>query len=106
MLVDPFLPKIEEWVERSKGRVRAYVVHERLRALGYAGSERTTRRAMQQVKRSWRSGRRRVHRPWIPEPGIGASTTTGMGPPVAGVATQLFCAWLAWCQFRVSPEND
>jgi hypothetical protein len=22
-LIDPFLPKIEEWVERSKGKIRA-----------------------------------------------------------------------------------
>ena len=25
----------------------------------------------------------------------------GDGPRVGGVATQLFCAWLAWCRFRV-----
>ena len=25
----------------------------------------------------------------------------GAGPRVNGVATQLFCAWLAWCRFRV-----
>ena len=43
-LVDPFLDKIEEWVERSKGRIPADVAHDRLRALGYGGSECTTRR--------------------------------------------------------------
>jgi hypothetical protein len=46
MLIDAFLPKVEEWVDRSRGKIRADVVHERLRALGYAGSERTTRRAV------------------------------------------------------------
>ena len=25
----------------------------------------------------------------------------GDGPRVDGVGTQLFCAWLAWCRFRV-----
>ena len=25
----------------------------------------------------------------------------GDGPRVNGVGTQLFCAWLAWCRFRV-----
>ena len=42
-MLDAFSPKIEEWVERSGGKVRADVVHERLLALGFAGTERTTR---------------------------------------------------------------
>jgi hypothetical protein len=25
----------------------------------------------------------------------------GTGPRVGGVETVLFCAWLAWCRFRV-----
>ena len=33
-LLDPFLEKIEEWVDRSKGQVRADKVHERLGADG------------------------------------------------------------------------
>jgi hypothetical protein len=45
-LIDEYLPKVEEWVERSKGKVRADVAHEKLLALGYTGSERTTRRAV------------------------------------------------------------
>jgi hypothetical protein len=27
-LIDPFLPKLEEWMEASKGKVRADVAHE------------------------------------------------------------------------------
>ena len=42
-LIDPFLDKIEEWVERSEGKVRADIVHERLVPMGFAGTERTTR---------------------------------------------------------------
>ena len=38
MLIDEYLPKVEEWVERSKGKVRADVAHEKLLALGYTGS--------------------------------------------------------------------
>ena len=34
MLVDPYLEKLEEWVERSRGKVRADVAHEKLLALG------------------------------------------------------------------------
>jgi hypothetical protein len=40
--VDAFAAKIEEWVERSRGKVRADVCHQRLVAMGYVGSERTT----------------------------------------------------------------
>ena len=66
MLVDPYLDKLEEWVDRSRGKVRADVAHEKLIALGYTGSERTTRRAVAEVKAVYRAGRRRVHRPWGP----------------------------------------
>ena len=45
-LIDAFLPKLEELVERSKGRIRADVAHEKIAAMGYAGSERSTRRAV------------------------------------------------------------
>jgi hypothetical protein len=101
MLVDGFLPKLEEWVERSKGKLRADVAHEKLVALGYTGSERTTRRAVAEAKTVWRAGRRRVHRPWVPEPGMWFQYDFGTGPRVGGVGTWLFCAWLAWCRFRV-----
>jgi hypothetical protein len=33
--IDPFLPKVEEWVEASQGRIRADKVHERLIPMGY-----------------------------------------------------------------------
>ena len=36
-VIDGFLPKLEELVERSKGRVRADVAHEKITAMGYAG---------------------------------------------------------------------
>jgi hypothetical protein len=49
-LIDEFLGKVEEWVEHSKGRIRADKAHEKLLALGFCGSERTTRRAVAAVK--------------------------------------------------------
>ena len=100
-ITDPYLAKIEEWVERSKGRVRADVCHRRLRALGYEGSERTTRRAVAEAKGAWRAGRRRIYRPWIPEPGMWFQWDWGAGPTVGSTETLLFCAWLAWSRFRV-----
>jgi hypothetical protein len=64
--IDPFLPKVEEWVDTSKGKIRADVVHDRLIAVGYGGTDRTTRRAVAEVKAAWKAGHRRAYRPWIP----------------------------------------
>lgn len=105
-LIDRFMPKIEEWVERSEGKVRADVVHERLVVLGFTGDERTTRRAVAIVKASWDAGHRRTYRPWITEPGLWLQFDWGYGPLVPGPdgtprRTLLFCAWLAWSRFRV-----
>jgi transposase len=100
-LVDEFLPKLEEWIERSKGKLRADRAHEKLAALGYTGSERTTRRAVAAVKRDYRLGRVRVHRPWVTEPGMWLQYDFGDGPVIDGVRTTLFVAWLAWSRFRV-----
>jgi hypothetical protein len=74
-LTDRFLEQIEEWVESSHGKIRADVVHEKLVALGYAGSDRSTRRAVSEVKKAYRLGHARVHRPWITEPGLWSPPT-------------------------------
>ena len=99
--VDAFAEKIEEWVERSRGKIRADVCHQRLVAMGYVGSERTTRRAVAAAKRRWRAEHGRRTRPWIVEPGLWMQFDYGDGPSVAGRKTVLFCAWLAWSRFRV-----
>ena len=99
--LDEFAEKIEEWVERSKGKVRADVAHQRLVAMGYLGSERTTRRAVAEAKRRWRAEHGRRTRPWIPEPGLWMQWDYGDGPKIAGRSTVLLCAWLAWSRFRV-----
>jgi len=105
MLVDRYRAKIEELVERSGGRVRADIVHQRLRALDpehpYPASERTTRRAVRRAKAAYRAGRRRTYRPWITEPGMWLQFDWGAGPLIEGRPTLLFCAWLAWSRFRV-----
>jgi transposase len=100
-IIDPWRAKIEELVERSKGRVRADVVHDRLEAMGFDGSDRTTRRAVADAKAAWRAGRRRTYRPWITEPGMWLQFDWGTGPTIGGRATLLFCAWLAWSRYRV-----
>jgi transposase len=100
-MVDPFAEKIEELVERSGGRIRADVVHDRLVALGFAGDERSTRRAVADAKAAFEAGHRRVYRPWLPEPGLWLQWDWGEGPRIEGRRTSLFCAWLAWSKFRV-----
>lgn len=99
--IDEYLPKIEELVAASGGRARADIVHQRITAMGFTGGERTTRRAVAQVKQAFHAGRR-VFRPWItPEPGLWLQWDWGEGPRFRGRRTQLWCAWLAWSRFRV-----
>src|SRR5206468_4010314 len=86
-VIDEFLPKLEELVERSKGKIRADVAHEKITAMGYAGSERTTRRSVAGLKQAYAAGRRRVHRPWVAEPGMWAQYDFGDGPRIGGAAT-------------------
>ena len=43
-IIDGFRDKIEELVERSQGRIRADVVHDKIVAMGFDGTDRTTRR--------------------------------------------------------------
>ncbi len=100
-LIDEYLAKVEEWMERSKGKIRADVAHDKLEAMGYQGSERTTRRAVAAVRKNYKAGRVRVHRPWVTEPGMWLQYDFGDGPVIDGRKTTLFCAWLAWCRFRV-----
>lgn len=100
-LIEEFLPKIEEWVDRSRGRIRADVVHQKLTAMGFLGSECTTRRAVAKARKAWWAGHRRVFRPWVPKPGLWLQFDWGDGPRVEGRRTLLFCPWLAWSRFRV-----
>lgn len=100
-VAEAFADKIVEWIERSSGRVRADVVHDKLRAMGYSGSERTTRRVVAALKADYHQRNRRIYKPWITEPGAWLQYDFGAGPVIDGVTAVLFCAWLAWSRFRV-----
>lgn len=100
-VIDPYQEKLEEWVEQSQGRVRADVAHRKLLALGYGGSERSTRRTVAEAKAAYRAGQRRRFRPWLPEPGLWFQWDYADGPLVEGHKSWLFCAWLAWSRYRV-----
>jgi transposase len=100
-LVDAFAGKIDELVDRSNAQIRADKAHGILVAMGYAGSYRTTRRAVAEAKRRWRNKHGRRTRPWIPQPGLWLQWDYGDGPVIAESRAVLFCAWLAWSRFRV-----
>jgi hypothetical protein len=90
-----------KWVEKSKGRILADVVRAKLMAMGYQGSDRSTRRAVSEVKEAYLRGNKRVHRPWTTEPGVWLQYDFGDGPLIDRVKTVLFVAWLAWPRFRI-----
>jgi len=100
-LIDPFMVNVEQLVDNSRCEIRADVVHERLVAMGFTGDERSTRRAVAELKQAWRDGHRRKYRPWVPEPGMWLQFDWGEGPRIGSRRTSLFCAWLAWSRFRV-----
>ncbi|MGV9324118.1 IS21 family transposase [Streptosporangium sandarakinum] len=100
-LIDAFMPKIEELIEQSHGKIGADQVHKRLVAVGFVGTDRTTRRAVAAAKQSYRAGHRRVHRPWMSEPGLWVQWDWGNGPRLGDRQVTLWCAWLAWSRFRV-----
>jgi transposase len=100
-MIDAYMPKVEELVEKSFGKIGADQVHKKLVAMGYDGTDRSTRRAVAAAKESWKAGHRRVHRPWVTEPGLWMQWDWGEGPRLDGRRTALWCAWLAWSRFRV-----
>jgi hypothetical protein len=100
-VAEAFAEKIVEWIDHSGGRVRGDVVHDKLVAMGYAGSERTTRRVVAALKAGYEREHHRVYKPWITEPGAWLQYDFGAGPVIDGLAVILFCAWLAWSRFRV-----
>ncbi|MGF6888392.1 hypothetical protein ABIA39_002971 [Nocardia sp. GAS34] len=75
--IDPFMGKIKEWVDKSQGRVRADVVHQRLAAMGFTGTDRSTRRAVVAAKRAWNSGHRRA---WCERVNARPHRETGVAP--------------------------
>src|SRR5665811_1429313 len=88
-LIDEYLPKVEEWVETSKGKIRADIAHDKLMAMGFPGSERSSRRAVAEIKKQYRLGNARVHRPWVTEPGLWLQYDFGDGPVIDGRKTVL-----------------
>ncbi len=100
-MIDDGRDLLETWVADSKGKIRGDEAHDKLVALGYTGTDRTTRRALAEIKAQWRLGSTRVNRPWIAEPGLWLQYDFADGPLVAGRMVVLLVAWLAWSRYRV-----
>lgn len=100
-MIDDWQDVLEGWVADSRGKIRGDKAHERLQALGFTGTDRTTRRALAEIKAQWRLGNTCVNRPWVTEPGLWLQYDFGDGPVIDGRKVVLLVAWLAWCRFRV-----
>jgi hypothetical protein len=98
---DDHLMLISSLVEVSEGAIRADVVHRRLKSIGFAGSERSTRRAVHKEKARYRQIHSRVYWPWIPEPGKWAQYDFSDGPVINGVKTTLFHYYLPYSKYRI-----
>jgi transposase len=85
---------IAERVERTQGRISAKRLLAAARADGYAGSDRSFRRAVAEAKVAYRQRRRRF-RPWLPAPGGHLVIDWAEERPLS-----LFCAVLPWSRWR------
>ena len=92
-MIDDWRDLLETWVLIRRAR-SAYKAHDKLVTLGYTGTDRTTRRALSEIKAQWRLGNTRVHRPWITEPGLWLQYDFADGPLVAG--RRWCCWWRGW----------
>ena len=97
-VIDGFLPKVEELVDR-RGQSRADVIHRRLPAMGQRVGTHT-RRAVAAAKTAWRGGHRRS----LPavDPGAGdVAPVDGARPAVGGRQDTAVLLLVAWSRFRV-----
>jgi transposase len=91
---DAYLELIRARVKATDGRISAKRLLPQAQAAGYAGSARTFRRAVAEVKAAWRR-ERRIYRPWLPRPGEHLVIDWGEEKDL-----RVFCAVLAWSRYR------
>ena len=73
-------------------------MHKKLVAMGYTGSERTTRRVVAALKANYSRQNHRIYKPWITEPGMWLQYDFGAGPVIDGVKRHLVL-----CVARLEP---
>ena len=89
--MDPFLAKMEELVDRRRGRSARTWRTTRWWRWATPGRSAPPGGRSPRLKAAWRAGRRRVHRPWVPEPGMWLQYDFGDGPVIGHGETTLFC---------------
>ncbi len=106
-VTDGWAGLICERVEQTRGRVTARRLMRIVRAAGYAGSERSLRRAVAEAKEAWRAKQAlegRVYRPWVSEPGEWMLCDWGAAGTVQTAAgprkLSFFSGVLGWSRFR------
>ena len=101
-MAEAFADKIAEWIERSGGKVRADVVHDKLGGLGYS--------IQSAPSAGWSPPMKETCTGTGGAPGLQAVDHRaghwlhydfGDGPVIQGTEVVLFCAWLAWSRFRI-----
>lgn len=107
-VTDDVCEVIAERVEQTQAKITARRLLRIARAAGYAGSERSLRRAVAEAKAAWRekqAAEGRVYRPWISAPGEwmlcdwGAAGTV---PTPAGTRRlSFFSGVMGWSRFRM-----
>jgi len=96
---DAVLELIETRVRETDGRVSAKRLLPAARAAGFTGSDRSLRRAVATAKADWRR-RRRVFRPWVPDPGQHLLIDYGVVTEGPNRGLVVFTAVLAWSRIR------
>ena len=101
-IIDPWLAKIEEWVERScpqDPRRSLLCQAEGVGVRGFGPHGAPSSGGGQEELRGGSAAGNCIGR-GSPSP-MWAQWDWGAGPVIAGRRTNLFCAWLAWSRFRV-----
>ncbi len=86
---------IDRRVKETKARISAKRLLEGARAEGYAGSDRSLRRAVAEAKSRWRRKNGRTYRLWVPTPGEHLVIDWGQEGDLC-----IFCAVMAWSRHR------
>jgi len=90
---------IDRRVQETDGRISAKRLLPAARVAGFTGSPRNFRRAVAAAKRRWRQ-RRRVYRPWTPQPGEHLLIDYGLVTVGPNRGLHQFSAVLSWSRWR------
>lgn len=93
-MIDDWQDVLEGWVADSRGKIRGDKAHERLQALGFTGTDRTTRRALAEIKAHGAWAIRGCTGRGSPSRGCGCNTTSATAR--SSTAARSSCSWRGW----------